>query len=258
MLQTNPLKQKMATGHAVLGLLNSVPSPWLVEMMGYAGYDFVILDTEHLAVNPETIEHLVRAAEGAGLVPLIRVSACVPDAITRALDTGALGVVVPRINSPEQARQAVRASRYYPLGERGITGGRTTGFGTLDLPSYMERANREILVVVMIEDREGVDRIDEILAVPGIDWVLEGALDMAQSYGLPGQPQHPDVQAALARVAAACRRHGREFCALPRVPEQAVKWRQQGVRAMLLGEDRGLLFRQLKAHRLQILTSSGG
>lgn len=255
MLHVNPLKQKMAAGHAVFGLLNSVPSPWLVEMMGYAGYDFVILDMEHLAVNPETVEHLVRAAECAGLAPLIRVSACVPDAITRALDSGALGVVVPRVNSPEQARQAVRASRYHPLGERGITGGRTTGFGTLDLPSYMERANREILVVLMIEDREGVERIDEILAVPGIDWILEGAMDMSQSYGVPGQVQHPDVQAALAHLADACRRHGVEFCAIPRLPEQAAKWQGRGVKAMLLGEDRGLLFNQLKAHRQQILSS---
>lgn len=257
MLQTNPLKQKMAAGQNVLGLLNSVPSPWLVEMIGYAGYDFVILDMEHLAVNPETVESLVRAAECAGLIPLIRVPACVPDVITRALDTGALGVVVPRVNSPEQARQVVRASRYHPLGERGITGGRTTGFGTLDLGSYMERANREILVVLMIEDREGVERIDEILAVPGIDWVLEGALDMSQSYGVPGDAQHPDVQAALQRIATACQRHGVAFCALPRLPEQAAQWRQEGVRAMLLGEDRGLLFRQLKAHRQQILSSIG-
>lgn len=249
MLKRNTLKVRMAAGQPVLGLLNSVPSPWLVEMMAYAGYDFVILDMEHLAVNPETIEGLVRAAECAGLVPLIRVPACVPDAITRALDTGALGVVVPRVNSPEQARLAVSASRYHPLGNRGITGGRTTGFGTLDLPTYMSRANSEVLVVVMIEDREGVDRVDEILAVPGIDWVLEGALDMSQSYGVPGQAQHPEVQAALARVAAACRRNGVEFCAIPRLPEQSAKWREAGVKALLLGEDRGLLFRQLKSHR---------
>lgn len=255
MLQTNPLRQKLTMGQSVFGLLNSVPSPWLVEMMGYAGYDFVILDMEHLAVNPETVEHLVRAAECAGLVPLIRVPACVPDAITRALDSGAMGVVVPRVNHPEQARQAVRASRYYPMGERGITGGRTTGFGTLDLPSYMERANREVLVVLMIEDREGVERIEEILAVPGIDWILEGAMDMSQSYGVPGQPQHPDVRAALSHVADACHRHDVEFCAIPRLPEQAAQWRERGVRAMLLGEDRGLLFRQLKAHRQQISSS---
>lgn len=253
MLHRNSLKVKMAAGEVVTGLLNSVPSPWLVEMIGYAGYDFVILDMEHLSVNPESIENMIRAAECAGLTPLVRVPANRPDAITHALDSGAQGIVIPRVSTPEQARQVVNASRYHPLGERGITGGRTTGFGTLDLASYFERANREILVVLMIEDQQGVECIDDILKVPGIDWILEGAIDLSQSLGVPGDAQHPNVQAAILTVAQACQRHGVAFCALPRRQSQVDYWRQQGVHALLLGEDRGLLFRKLKSHRQSFL-----
>ena len=181
MLQTNKLKQALAQGKTVFGLLNSIPSPLLVEMIGYAGYDFVILDLEHVCVNPETLENMVRAAECAGMTPLVRVPNAAPEAITRALDCGAQGIVVAHVRSRSDAEQAVAASRFYPLGNRGITGGRTTGFGTIDLPTYFNRANAEIMVVPMIEDKEGVDNLDSILSVSGIDMVLEGAIDLSQS-----------------------------------------------------------------------------
>lgn len=97
-------------------------------------------------------------------------------------------------------RVVLAASRYAPLGTRGISGGRTTGFGTLALPTYFARANSEIMVVAMIEDREGVDNLDAILSVAGIDMVLEGTIDLSQFYGVPGQAQHPIVQDAIERL----------------------------------------------------------
>lgn len=248
MLQTNRLKQALADGKTVFGLLNSIPSPLVVEMIGYAGYDFVILDMEHVCVNPETLENMVRAAECAGMTPLVRVPNAAPETILRALDCGALGIVVPHVRNQSDAEQAVAASRYHPLGSRGISGGRTTGFGTIDLPTYFERANREIMVVAMIEDREGVDNLDAILSVAGIDMVLEGAIDLSQSYGVPGQPQHPSVQAAIDRIAAACAQYHVEFCAIPRAADQLDSWKARAVRAYLLGDDRGVSFRALKAH----------
>lgn len=251
MLQTNKLKARLRGGRPVLGLLNSIPAPLLVEMIGYAGYDFVILDTEHVNVNPETLENMIRAAECAGITPLVRVASAAPEAILRALDAGAQGVVVPHVRNRAEAEEAVAASRYYPRGQRGIGGGRTTGFGTIDLPSYLERANREIMVAAMIEDRDGVECIDAIASVPGIDMIIEGAIDLSQSYGVPGQAQHPDVQAAIQRVAAGCQQHGVPFCAIPRIPEQFERWRGQGVNTFLLGDDRSLSFRALKGNRAQ-------
>ncbi|MBC7860483.1 MAG: siderophore biosynthesis protein SbnG [Burkholderiaceae bacterium] len=258
MLQINRLKQALADGRTVFGLLNSIPSALMVEMTGYAGYDFVILDMEHVCVNPETLEHMVRAAECAGITPLVRVPNAAPEAILRALDCGAQGVVVPHIRGRGDAEQAVAASRYHPLGQRGISGGRCTGFGALGLQTYFERANREIMVVAMIEDQEGVDNLDAILSVPGLDMVLEGAVDLSQSYGVPGQPQHPSVLAAIDKIATECCRRKIQFCAIPRIADRLAHWQSRGVQAYLLGDDRGISFRALKAEADRMRTASDG
>lgn len=246
MLGSNPLKQRLAQGNCVYGMLNSVPTPWLVEMLGHAGYDFVVLDMEHLSVNPESMEHMIRAAECAGITPLVRVPGVDPGAIQRALDAGAMGVVVPRVESADQAREVVAAARFQPLGRRGITGGRTTGFGRLPLGDYLNRANDEILVVVMIESPLGVENIDAIVEVPGVDWILEGAMDLAHSLGVAPDTGHDSVRQALDRVARACARAGRQFCAIPRAEGQHQRWRERGVASFLVGEDRGILFRRLR------------
>ncbi|EAZ97702.1 HpcH/HpaI aldolase family protein [Marinobacter sp. ELB17] len=248
MLTTNTTKHKLSEGKAVYGLLNAVPSTWLVEMIGYAGYDFVILDTEHLSTNPETVEHMIRAAECAGITPLVRVPGPDVGAIARALDSGAQGIVVPRVRNAREARAVVSMARYAPLGERGITGGRTTGFGTIPLGRYLAEANREILVVLMIEDTEGLSNCEEIANVPGVDWLLEGAVDLSQSLGVAGDPFHPSVQDAITGLAETCRKADRHFCALPRNAEQLAHWRVWDAQVFLLGEDRSLLFRQLKSH----------
>lgn len=248
MLRSNEFKAALARGDTQFGLINSVPAPLLVEMLGYAGYDFVVLDLEHVGVNPETLENLIRAAECSGVTTLVRVPGASPETILRVLDAGAQGIVVPHVRSAEEARVACEAARYHPQGKRGISGGRTTGFGTLKLPDYMARANAELLVAVMIEDQEGVAAIDEIVAVPGIDLVLEGAIDLSQSLGVPGDAQHPSVRTALAHVAERCRHAGTPFCAVRRAEGDLEAWLAQGVRTFLLGDDRAVAFRGLKAH----------
>lgn len=248
MLQQNRLKQRLIDGEASYGLLCSLPLPLMVEMIGYAGYDFVILDQEHVGVNPETLENMIRAAECTGLTPLVRVPDCQPDAILRALDAGAQGVVVPHVRNKTEAELIVAASRYHPLGHRGITGGRTTGFGTLALAEYLERANKEILVIVMIEDQEGVAQLPAILSVPGIDLVLEGAVDLSQSLGRPGKMMHPEVRLAITKMARICADKSVAFCAMPRSPEQMIEWLDQGISTFLMGDDRNLSFKALGAH----------
>jgi 4-hydroxy-2-oxoheptanedioate aldolase len=250
MLQANRLKASLAAGREVFGLINSLPLPLMTEMIGHAGFDFVILDLEHVGVNPQTLENMIRAAECAGTTALVRVPAAAPDLILRVLDAGAQGIVVPHVRSRAEAALAVDSTRYHPLGTRGIAGGRTTGFGTLPLPQYMALANRELMVVAMIEDRAGVEAIEDIVAVPGIDMVLEGAIDLSQSLGVPADAQHPSVQAAVARIAQACRARGVPFCAVPRVAGQREHWRAQGVQAFLMGDDRATAFRAMK----QVLT----
>ncbi|MGB8954038.1 MAG: aldolase/citrate lyase family protein, partial [Tumebacillaceae bacterium] len=124
MLKPNAMKQKIGSGGTVFGLFGSIPHPSAVDLIGAAGYDFVILDAEHVLVNPETLENMIRAAEAAGLTALVRVPDSAPNTILRVLDAGAQGVVVPHVNNAEEAARIVKASRYYPLGMRSLNGGR--------------------------------------------------------------------------------------------------------------------------------------
>lgn len=248
MLTENRLKKSINGGTLALGLVSALPLPALVEMVGYAGYDFVIIDQERAPVGPELLEHLLRAAECGGVTALVRVPSSAPDVIHRALDAGAQGVVVPHVRNREQAQAVVRAARFHPRGERSLGDGRSTGYGRLRLPEYAARANRQVLVVVSLDDRAAVEAVDSIVTVEGIDLVVEGAVALSQSFGVPGKLDHPEVQAAIQRVAQACRRHGVSYCATPRLPGEAERWQRDGVAAMLLGDDRGLAFRSLQAH----------
>ncbi|MFC7342841.1 HpcH/HpaI aldolase family protein [Saccharopolyspora griseoalba] len=248
MLKPNAVKAKLGAGEEVHGLFCSIPSPALVEMIGCAGYDFAILDSEHTLVDPQQLENLIRAAEAVDLVPFVRVPEADPGAILRALDAGAMGVVVPHVRTRSDVDAAVRAARYAPEGMRSLNGGRVPGFGRIELAEYVRRANEEIMVVAMIEDAEGVEDLPAILDGGGVDLVLEGAADLSQSYGFPWQTRHPWVREALRRVHQECADREVPFCAIPRTPEDHTAWREAGVRAFVLGEERGLAARALRDH----------
>lgn len=232
-----------------IGILNSLPAPMLCEMIGRAGYDFVVLDLEHLLVSPDQLQHAIRACEVVGCEPWVRVPEVDPKLIGRVLDAGARAIVVPRLETADQARAAVAAARFPPMGRRGITGGRVTGFGNVPLDVYIERANREIRIVPMIESVAGLQAIDEILAVPGVSLVMEGALDLALDMGLGPRPLHPDVWSALLQLADRCAASDIPFCANPRDADQRAHWLAHGCQWLLAGEDRGLLQAALR-HRV--------
>lgn len=248
MLRPNAIKAKLAGGDEVFGLFCSIADPTVVELIGCAGYDFVILDTEHTLVDPQELEHLIRAAEAVELTPFVRVPERAPNAILRALDAGAMGVVVAHVRRRSDADAAIQAARYAPAGMRSLNGGRVPGFGRIDLTEYVRSANEEIMLITMIEDAEGVDELPTILAGGGIDLVLEGAADLSQSYGVPWQTRHPLVRAALQRVQSTCAAHGVPFCAIPRAPEDQEAWRSAGVTAFVLGDERGIAARALRSH----------
>ncbi len=252
MLKRNKIKQSLLDGDVVFGMLNSTPLPLLIEMTGYAGYDFIILDQEHLLRDATELEHGIRAAECADITPFVRVPGPFPHLIQQVLDAGAQGVVVPRVENAEQATLASQACRYAPLGNRGITGGRNTGFGRLPLAEYTQIANQEVMLILMIESQIGVENLDEILSVPGVDMILEGAMDLAFSMGHQGLAQHPKVQQTITTIAEKCQNHRIPFCAIPRTEGQLTHWRKQQVNAFVAGEDRGILFRALKNHLTQI------
>lgn len=231
-----------------IGLLNSLPAPLLCEMIGHAGYDFVVLDLEHQLVSPDQLQHAIRACELGGCAPWVRVPEVDAKLIGRVLDAGARGIVISRLESADEAARAVAAARFPPLGRRGISGGRVTGFGKLPINDYIERANREIHIVPMIESAAGIAALPEILAVPGISLVMEGAADLALDLGLGVQPLHADVWTSLRQIAEHCRAADIPFCANPRNDEQRDYWLAQGIHWLLAGEDRGLLQATLRSH----------
>ncbi len=248
MLRPNAVKARLRAGEEVHGLFCTIPAPALVEMIGCAGYDFVVLDTEHTLADPQQLENLIRAAEAVELTPLVRVPEADPGAVLRALDAGAMGVVVPHVRSRADVDAAITAARYHPEGMRSLNGGRVPGFGRIDLVEYLARANAETMLVAMIEDAAAVDALPDILHGGGVDLVLEGAADLSQSYGVPWQTRHPVVRTALRRIHQACRDADVPFCAIPRSREDHQEWRAAGVRAFVLGEERSLAARALRAH----------
>lgn len=248
MLRPNAVRRKLAAGEEVFGLFCAIPAPPLVEMIGCAGYDFVILDSEHTLVDPQQLENLIRAAEAVDLTPFVRVPEGDAGAVLRALDAGAMGVVVPHVRRRPEVDDVIRAARYHPEGMRSLNGGRVPGFGRIDLREYVRLANAEVMVIPLIEDAEGVDAIDAILAGGGVDLVLPGPGDLSQSYGVPWQTRHPRVREAVRTVRAACAAHGVRFCAMARTPDRAAEWRADGVTAFVLGEERGLAAQALRGH----------
>lgn len=246
MLRANRLKRALAEGREVHGVMASLPTAASIELIAEAGFDFVVIDTEHVLINPETVEHMIRTAESYRLTPLVRVADADPKALLRLLDGGAQGIVLPNVEDPETLERAVAACKYAPEGERSLNAGRPGSFGNASLAEYVVQANREIMVVAMIESRQGVARIEAICGVPGLDMVLEGAADLSQSLGVTWQPGHPDVVQALETVQRTASERGLPYCAFLRQPGAKARWQARGVSTFMLGDERGIAFRALQ------------
>lgn len=198
------LRQRLNVQSPLIGTFCGITTPAVVEILGGSGLDFVLVDAEHSQIGRERIEELVRAGDAAAIPVLIRVPGVDGDWIGSSLDSGAAGVVVPRINTVAQAKAAVAAARYAPDGERGCGPGRAARYGQR-LPEYVASANAAILVALQIETGEGVDNIDAILEVPGIDVIFIGPGDLALSLGAMGPQGRPRLDAAISRVIDACK-----------------------------------------------------
>ena len=181
--------------NCLIGTLAHLPCKDTLEVLGYAGFDFVIIDTEHSAISAESSIDYIRAAESADLLPLVRV----PElddatAIRKVLDNGAAGIVVPGICTAEQAKQAVAMTEFAPEGTRGacpmVRANQFYVFGSND---HYLRSNMQTAVMLLVEGKKGIENFDEILKVPGVDAIFLGPVDMAVSMGYNGDPRHPAV-----------------------------------------------------------------
>lgn len=230
------LINKMKKG-VVTGTFSKTLDSTFVEAAGLAGLDFIILDTEHGPASLETLHHHVRAARLTEMQPIVRVKSVEAHAIGSALDTGAAGVQVPNINSAEQAREAVHAARFYPVGGRGVCRYvRAANFGHQDKASYFQEAGQAV-VILQVEGMEGVKNLDEILDVPGFDVLFVGPYDLSQSVGKPGEIDAPEVIALMREIAAKAKAKGVLLGAFCDAPSNAKTLKKEGFQYLAYSVD---------------------
>lgn len=207
----NPMKAKIARGEVALGASIMFPSPQIVEMLAYAGFDWVLIDCEHGSIGLADVEVMAMAADAAGITAIARPRSNSVADIQSVMDRGVKGVQIPHINTRVDAERAVAAVKFGPGDSRGLAAGTRPdrwGLGA-KMPDFAARANAQSLVCVQIEHEEAVRNIDEILQVPGIDVFFIGPSDLSQSMGFPGNPQAPSVAAAIDRTLVKIRAAGK-------------------------------------------------
>jgi len=223
------LRKAINEDQVVIGMYIGVPWLEAVEAAGYAGYDFVLIDTEHGAIDTSQAARMVLVAQGLGIAPIWRVKTPARAEIKIALDWGAAGILVPEIRTAEEAVAAVRAARYAPQGQRGVGPYRPSRLGIDDPRVYMQRANEETLVCLMIETVEAVENIEAIAEVPGIDVFNIGPCDLSNALGVPLEFDHPDLLAAIQHVLEVVRPKGITVGLAGSTPEHLQKWIPRGV-----------------------------
>lgn len=235
-MRENKTKAKLKSGGTVLGAFCNVNAPGMVEMLGYLGFDFVIIDGEHGPLDLETSEHMVRAADAAGITPLARVALNMQQQILRYLDMGCQGVHIPMVNTGAEARAVGDACRYPPIGKRGLAGVRAAEWGlTGTLGDYTRKANAEVLTIVQVETRQAVEHAAEILEVPEIDLVFVGPTDMSSALGRPGETTHPEVQQVLQSLGKTIRDAGKAAGILGATPEMVKTFSDWGYNYIATG-----------------------
>ena len=247
-IRTNPMKRKLQEGVAVFGVGARLPEPGIVEILGYAGLDYVRIDGEHGSIGWGAMERMILAAYAAGITPIVRIYENNEAMIMRALDLGAMGILVPHCRDAHDARQIVNGALYPPQGKRGVGPGRSIKFGAVSTEDYYAGINDEIIVAAMIEDAEAIENIDEIVEIEGIDVLSIGKSDLAASLGVTGQTSHPRVIEASERVlAAAASKRIAVGCPVGTV-EEGIKVMSRGFRVLSCGNAETFLLKGVQQH----------
>lgn len=212
-MRTNRVLAKLRQGKAALvTTVTPYASPKLTEMIGLLDYDCVWIDMEHQDYSYDQVFDMALGCRAGGVEPMVRIRKGDYWTYSRPFEAGASGIMVPHCRSAAEARQIVQYARFAPQGMRGIDGVEAAAdYGLAPTAEYMAHANRETFICVQIEDREGVEDVDAIAAVEGIDILFVGPADLSQSYGIPLQTQAPVMLAAVERVAAAAAKHGKAW-----------------------------------------------
>lgn len=240
-------KAALASDKGALGPFMITSDPAFVEAAGHAGYDFVLLDMEHGPGTFENLQNLIRAANVAGVCPVVRVPRGTDIWIDRALDVGAGAVLVPQIDTAEQARAVVSAAKFSPVGTRGTCRFvRSAGYGAVPGAQYFSQA-QETAVIIQAEGKKAVENLDEILDVPGIDVIFVGPYDLSSSLGHVGEIDHPEVIACIQGIIEKANAKGVKLGCFADTVEGGKKWRDMGVKFIGYSCDTYLFYQMAKA-----------
>src|SRR3954466_9410133 len=240
------LRQRLRQGPPLIGTFSIVASPEIVDLAGLAGFDGVILDMEHGTYEIANLGPHVLAARAHGIAPIVRVRWSEPALIGAALDAGAAGVLVPHVQSADDAAAVVEAARFPPAGGRGAHPWvRAAGYQASD--DWHARANDDVAVIAMVEGKEGVAAVDEILATPGLDAVFLGRGGLAASLGLAGRLDHPQVVAAVRSVVERAATVGVAAACFSPAVDGARRWLDAGARLVTIGVDTQILLPAFRA-----------
>jgi len=242
-VKPNRVKQALKAGDRVVGtMVSDMRNPEVAYILAAAGMDFLMIDTEHSSPGVETVQNIVRSARAAGLIPLARVTQNQYPFIARILDMGAMGIMVPRVDTPEQARQVVKCAKYPPEGERGFGArGVMTDYECVSVPDIINWVNEHTLIIVQVESREAVANLEGTARTPGIDVALIGPNDLSISLGVPGDFKHPKFVEAVERTFEICMKNG----VLPAVHtsdlEAMKRYRDMGMRFLMYASESRIL-----------------
>ncbi len=239
-------KQKMKD-RAVLGPFAKTCDPAFVETMGYAGFDFVILDLEHGPNDVQTMQHLIRAAQVGGVFPIVRVKEEPLAVIGEVLDIGAGGIQVPQITNPQEAEKVIQLAKFAPQGMRGVCRFvRAANYSSMDRFQYFKEAN-DAVIILQLEGEEAIKNLDRILDVEGIDIIFIGPYDLSQSLGVAGQVDHPRVENSMKEIVAKCVQKDIVVGTFVDTIENARKWKKLGIKYLSYSVDVGIFYEQCNA-----------
>lgn len=250
MIKSNPVKALWATGQAAFGTwITLCPHPRVVKMLAVAGFDFVLIESEHTDFSLETIGTLAMYARECGITPIVRPAGTLnPHDLTRALDAGAQGLLLPSIDSAEQLADIIKATKYYPIGNRPMNlRGPHTDYHIAPPQQVIAHLNRETLTVAMVETRKSIDNLDDILRVEGLDCIMIGPDDLSQDLGVPGDMQSPLLNEAYEEIFALCARHGVPCGLSAQSPEMAATWIAKGCMWIPYQNDAAMVFNTARA-----------
>jgi len=257
-LKQNRINTALAKGNIPLGMQVYTGNPSIIEILAYTGFDFYMLDMEHSRVNPETMEHCIRAADAAGITTIVRVAQNDPVLIRQSIESGAQGVIVPHIDNVQDVRRAIEAVRYPPEGKCGTCGSiRSNFWGALHDHDYLEHSNKNVMLIPLLEEKTGIDNAEEILAqlTPGLDAVGIGRGDLMLSLRTKAAGkgdeeeikrgvQHPYIKEAYDKVLSIANRMGIPLIDNIFSPEDAKTQVDLGIKILIYFIDQQL-FRQL-------------